>query len=90
MFKEAMNYNNINMNVSALFLVISFASITSYAQSKLSLEEATNLALQHNYDIQLAQKNIEVANNNSSIYNTGFLPTANLSGNGTITYNTGE
>ena len=85
-----MNYNNINMNVSALFLVISFASITSYAQSKLSLEEATNLALQHNYDIQLAQKNIEVANNNSSIYNTGFLPTANLSGNGTITYNTGE
>jgi len=60
------------------------------AQEVLTRDEAMKLALQHNYDIQVAEKNIESAKNNKSIYNTGFLPTANASGGAQITYNAGE
>lgn len=88
--KKTMILRPLNMKLTASLIALSIISFTSWAQSTLSLEDATTLALKHNYDIQLAQKNIEVADNNASIYNTGFLPTANLSGNGTITYNTGE
>lgn len=71
-------------------VTISMWVTSGFAQPVLTLEEATTLALKNNYDIQLAQKNVEVADNNASIYNSGFLPTANLGGSGTITYNTGE
>ena len=71
-------------------VTISIWVTSGFAQPILTLEEATALALKNNYDIQLAQKNVEVADNNASIYNSGFLPSANLGGNGTITYNTGE
>ncbi|MFT4526199.1 MAG: outer membrane protein [Bacteroidia bacterium] len=75
--------------LSTILAIVSVGLLSTSAQT-LSLEEATTLALQHNYDIQLAQKSVEAADNNASIYNTGFLPTANLSGNGTINYNAGE
>ena len=85
-----MNISLIKMNHLGVFLMLLAASFSVKAQSILSLEEATNLALQHNYDIQLAQQNVELAENNASIYNTGLLPTTNLNGSGTVTYNNGE
>lgn len=60
------------------------------AQDLLTREEAAKLTLQYNYDIQVAQKTIETAKNNASIYNSGFLPSANVAGGGQITYNAGE
>lgn len=78
------------MSISVLQILLLGATFSGYAQDVLTLENAMALALQHNYDIQLAQKNVELADNSASIYNSGFLPTANLSGNGTITYNEGE
>ncbi len=60
------------------------------AQEILTRDEAMKLALQHNYEIQVADKNIESAQNNASIYNTGFLPTASVSGAGQISYNAGK
>jgi len=56
----------------------------------LTRDEAVKLALQHNYDIQVAQRSVETAKNNASIYNSGFLPTATASGGGNISYNAGE
>lgn len=80
----------INFSLLLSFSLILGASTMANAQEVLTRDEAMKLALQHNYDIQVAQKNIESAKNNSSIYNTGYLPTANLIGSGQITYNAGE
>lgn len=60
------------------------------AQDLLTREDAVSLALQHNYDILVAQKSVETAANNKSVYNTGFLPSASAAGNANITYNEGE
>lgn len=73
----------------AMTLLVGFG-VDASAQEVLTRDEAMKLALQHNYDIQVAQKNVESAKNNKSIYNTGFLPTASASGGAQITYNAGE
>lgn len=84
--------------MSRLLVITSFLAMTvliglsarSQAQEVLTRDEAMKLALQHNYDIQVAQKSIESAKNNASIYNSGYLPSATAAGNGQITYNAGE
>jgi outer membrane protein len=69
---------------------ILLANSNGTAQETLTRDQAIKLALEYNYDIKVAQKGIETAKNNSSIYNSGFLPTATLSGGATVTYNAGE
>lgn len=65
-----------------LFLV----SLGIQAQDNiLTKEEAVQLALENNYGIKISQNNVKVAENNKSIFNTGFLPT--LAGNAGATYN---
>lgn len=74
------------MNKSYLSITL-FLFLTSslFAQEKLlSKEEAVNLALQNNYGIIVAKNQIEIAENNKSILNTGFLPT--LTGSAGATY----
>ncbi len=61
------------------FVLAMFASLTGRAQEVLLKVEAVDLALANNYDIQIANNDVLAAENNASIYNTGFLPT--LSGN---------
>lgn len=76
--------------ISRVFIFLVLGTQLGMAQNVLTRDEAMKLALQHNYDIQVAEKNIESAKNNKSIYNTGFLPTASASGGATVTYNAGE
>lgn len=64
--------------------------MNAQAQTLLTRDEAAKLALQHNYDILVAQKQVQTAQNNASIYNSGYLPTATAAGGATITYNAGE
>lgn len=65
-----------------LFLV---ATSTLFAQEKLlSKEDAVNLALENNFGIKVAKNQIEIAENNKSILNSGFLPT--LTGNAGTNY----
>lgn len=73
-----------------LLLLLSILCVNTQAQEVLSRDDAMKLALQHNYDIQVAQKTVESAENNASIYNSGYLPSASASGNANVTYNTGE
>lgn len=73
-----------------VFSVIISTTATNYAQELLTRDDAMALALQHNYDIQVANKSVESAKNNASVYNTGFLPSASASGGANITYNEGE
>jgi outer membrane protein TolC len=61
-----------------LFFIIPFLS---YGQASLDLESALVLAIENNYDIKIANNSLEKAENNKSIYNTGYLPTLAVNGN---------
>ncbi len=75
-----------NNNLKTIFF-LSFIIITSAlkAQELVTSSKAIALALENNHGIKIADKNLEVAENNTSIYNSGYLPT--LTGNAGATYN---
>jgi outer membrane protein TolC len=58
-----------------LLLLFSF---TISSQEILTKKEALAITLENNFGIKIANNNIDIAKNNSSILNTGFLPTASL------------
>ena len=63
-------------------LVVFASSVTVVSgQEMLSREAAMGLTLEHNYDIKVAEKSLEVADNNQSILNSGYLPTVSTNGN---------
>ena len=55
------------------------------AQQVLTKEEAVKLALDNNYDIKIANNNVQVAENSTSVLNSGYLPT--VTGTAGATYN---
>ena len=74
------------MNIKySLVIAIVFLTSLVKAQNVLTQEEAVKLTLQNNYDIKIANNAVEVADNNTSILNSGYLPT--LTGNAGATYN---
>ncbi|MFQ5356665.1 MAG: TolC family protein, partial [Mariprofundaceae bacterium] len=73
------------------------ALVPAYGQNLLGKEEAVNLALENNYGIRVAGNNVRIAENNTSIYNTGYLPTVTATvgpnfdiGGSHLTFNTGD
>jgi len=67
---------------SLLFLVSVMEVLAQDAM--LSKEEAVVKALENNFGIQVAKNNIEIAENNKSILNSGYLPS--LVGNAGASY----
>ncbi|SHG56787.1 TolC family protein [Winogradskyella jejuensis] len=63
------------LQIILLLLVFNLAN----AQQVVKPSDAVQLALEHNYGIQIANNNVEVAENNKAILNSGYLPT--LTGN---------
>ncbi|GAB2995646.1 TolC family protein [Cyclobacterium sediminis] len=61
-------------------LVLFASSLVANGQEMLSREDAMNLTLKYNYDIKVAEKDLEVANNNQSILNSGYLPSIQANG----------
>ncbi len=55
------------------------------AQNLLSKEDAVAIALEQNFGIKVARNNVAIAENNSSVLNSGFLPS--VTGNAGATYN---
>ena len=55
------------------------------AQNVLTKEEAVSKALENNYGVQIAKNDVAVAENNTSILNSGYLPT--VTGSAGATYN---
>ncbi|MDG4714623.1 TolC family protein [Winogradskyella marincola] len=55
------------------------------AQNVLTKEEAVSKALENNYGVQIAKNDLAVAENNTSILNSGYLPT--VTGSAGATYN---
>ena len=73
----------IKSKLIAIFLLMPFTVLL--AQEKLlSKEEAVIKALENNFGIRVAKNQVEIAENNSSVLNSGFLPT--LTGNAGANY----
>lgn len=72
--------------ISFLTLVTSLFFLGLQSQDKLlTKEDAIALALENNYGINVANNQVEVAKNNKSILNSGYLPT--LTGTASANYN---
>ncbi|MDZ7612846.1 MAG: TolC family protein [Flavobacteriaceae bacterium] len=56
-------------------VLFSCAGLWISAQEKLLKDEAVEIALKNNYDIQVSSNNMKIAENNASIYNSNYLPT---------------
>ncbi|MDX1469850.1 MAG: TolC family protein, partial [Flavobacteriaceae bacterium] len=83
---ELLRSKSVNMHIKRVILPLLFLVVgMSYAQTVLEPEEAFRLALEHNYGIQITYKNVEIAENNADILNSGYLP--RLTGNAGATFN---
>ena len=63
-----------------ILLVLLIITGTSIAQEQLSLNEAIGIALKRNFNVQLAQNDVEIARASNSWAAAGKLPTASLNG----------
>lgn len=58
-----------------ILLTMSLLSMSFYGQELLSKEKAVEITLENNYNIRITKNDLETAENNKSIYNSGYLPT---------------
>lgn len=65
--------------------ILVFFGMYMNAQEMLTPDDAIQLTLSHNYGIKIANNTVKVAENNTSILNSGYLPT--VTGNAGATYN---
>ncbi len=62
--------------LNSIFILLIFSSGLLWAQEReLSKEEVIGRALETNFGINIAQNQVEIAENNQSILNSGYLPT---------------
>lgn len=74
-----------------LILLLSIASLPiSRAQEVLSLKKCLEIGLEQNYDIRIVRNNQRIADNNYTIGNAGYLPSATLNGGYSGTLNNTE
>jgi outer membrane protein TolC len=66
------------MKLITLSILAVFFTLQLNAQKILTKKEALELALENNYGIKLANNNLKIAKNNTNIYNSRKLPTANF------------
>jgi len=80
------------MRLFKILFVVSVAISFNLAKAQendiLSKRDAVDIALENNYDIKIAQGNVESAENSASIYNSGYLPS--LSASGGANYNVND
>ena len=62
--------------ITALLVLV---AIQANSQDILTKKEALQIALENNYGVIIANNNVEIAKNNSSIYNSSYLPTLSTS-----------
>ena len=72
----------INRFLRTIFVAGIFLLFTNpaHSQQQLTLEEAVQIGLENNYGIQFSRNLQEIASNNYSMGNAGFLPSLGLSG----------
>jgi len=70
----------LNKLLRMLFIFLSLLMLSSTnlcAQETLTVEQAIELALKNNYDIQIAKNDADIASRNNSVGNAGMLPKVN-------------
>ena len=82
LMKNTKNYRKLRSVAQFVFFLLMGSGVVA---QKLTKQEAIRLALENNFGIILATNDIEVAENNKSVLNSGYLPT--LSGNASAVYN---
>ncbi len=70
--------------LSLLLLLLVAIHFTNAQEKLLSKEEVVLLALENNFGIRVAKNQVEIADNNASLLNSGYLPT--LTGNASASY----
>ena len=72
---------------STLKKILLFILITNYinGQKFISKEEALELVLENNFGIKVSKNTTEIVKNNSSILNSGYLPSLSISSGGNYT-----
>ena len=55
-----------------------FIASFGFGQQTLTKKEALAIALENNFGVKIANNNLEIAENNKSIFNSQYLPTAQL------------
>jgi outer membrane protein TolC len=70
-------------NSIAFFILLSLCTLIAPAQEILSKEEAVKITLENNYGVKIAKNDIEIADNNDGLLNSGYLPTVSASSNAT-------
>ena len=74
------------MNIKLFLFLLSLGVFQiSLAQELISPQQAVELTLSNNYGIKISNQNVEVAENNAKILNSGYLPT--LTGDAGSTFN---
>ncbi len=63
--------------ISLMALVLCTFEVVS--QDILTKKEALEIALENNYGVKVATNNVKIAENNASVYNSGFLPSISSS-----------
>lgn len=59
-------------------LIVVFLGFPSFAQTRLTLEEAIDAALKNNFDIHISRTEASMAEANNTAGNAGMLPTASI------------
>lgn len=74
-----------NVVIAGIVLICAFAKAYSQQpESLLTKEEAVRIMLENNFGIKIAGNDLDIAENNTDILNSGYLPS--LTGNGGINY----
>ena len=63
---------------SCLLICFVFLCELTIGQTILTKEEALEITLENNFGVKIANNNLEIAKNNTSIYNSGYLPSAGI------------
>ncbi len=76
-------------NKRNLLILFVFLGFNLMAQTELSLQQAITIAIQHNYDIQMARVEAGISATSNSYGNAGFLPSVNfIASTNSSNYNT--
>ena len=65
-------------NKISILIIVVFLNFQGFSQEILTKQDALKIALENNFGIKIANNNLEVAKNNASIYNSGYLPSASI------------
>jgi outer membrane protein len=72
------NHHPLKMKNIAISLVITLFTLSSWAQAPLSLSQAIQIGLANNFQVQIAERNLDIAANNNDWAVAGRLPSINL------------